>query len=157
MAFDAIEEALDDLRFRGIGLTQTPHLEGFTGTPGDRDRDHALLFVGEELMPHLFPPLGLHDVTDLLVGEIAEVVQAPTELYVRDGFDIENENVHDFFMRTATATTRPASSVSVICPSPMPIFSHSARPRSDQMMSGRPHAFGANPESRIHMPCANPV
>ncbi len=61
------------------------------------------------------------------------------------------------FMSTATATTRPASSVSVTWPSPAPSVSRSARPRSDQMTSGRPQAFGAMPTSRIQMPCANPV
>ena len=40
-------------------------------------------------------------------------VQAPPEVHVRYGLDVEHERVHAAFMSTATATTSPASSVRV--------------------------------------------
>ena len=57
----------------------------------------------------------------------------------------------------ATATTSPASSVSVTCPSPMPRSSRTRAPRSEYTTSGRPQEFCTMPTSRIHTPWANPV
>ena len=58
---------------------------------------------------------------------------------------------------TATATTRPASSVSVTWPSPMPRRRRTASPRSEYTTSGLPIGFCTHPTSRIHTPCAKPV
>ena len=49
------------------------------------------------------------------------------------GLDIEHQSIHAAGRRmsTATATIKPASSVSVTCPSPMPSSSRTLAPRAE--------------------------
>ena len=44
----------------------------------------------------LLATLGLHHVADLLVAQVVEAVDAPPELDVRNGFDVEDENRHEW-------------------------------------------------------------
>ncbi len=79
-----------------------------------------MLLERQELRARLLALAGLHHVADLLVGEPVEAVQPPAEFDVGNGLDVEREHVAEGheplssrFISTATATTRPASSVSV--------------------------------------------
>ena len=53
-----------------------------------------MLLIRQKLVPRLLATLGLHHVSDLLVVQIIEAVDASAEFDVRDGFDIEDENWH---------------------------------------------------------------
>ena len=112
----------------------------------------------------------------MLVGEIVQAVEAPARVQCRAPFSMSNTRVFKRApcsydrsagrslscddrgrMRTATATTRPASSVKVTWPSPIPNPSRTLAPR------GRVHHFRFAPgvlyEADVadQMPCEKPV
>src|SRR3984885_3799126 len=155
----AVEEALDQVLLGRRLVAETPHLQRISGAHHHRDRDDAMLFVRQELASGFLAALGEHDLRHLLVRQVMQTIQAPAELGVRNGLDVEYQGVHADTRRmsTATATTRPASSVNVTCPSPMPRPSRTLAPRAEYTTSGLPQEFCTTPTSRIQTPCAKPV
>src|SRR5882724_8805729 len=155
---DTVEEALDDLPFRSLYVTEAPDTESVAAAQYTGDGDDAVLFMGEKFTTRSLPAQGKHGFCDLAVGQAIQTVKTAAERDVRDRLDIEHQGVHEpAFINTATATTRPASSVSVTCPSPTPRPRRSFSPRSENTTSGFPQEFCTTPTSRIHTPCAKPV
>ena len=71
-----------------------------------------------------------HDSRHGLVVEVFYRMETAAEIRVGHGLDIEYERTQlSALMSTATATTRPASSVNVRWPSPIPSFVRMASPR----------------------------
>src|SRR3984957_2752393 len=155
----AVEEPLDqDLLRRGL-IAQAPQFQSISGTHRHRDRDDAMLFVREKFAAGFLAALGEHDLRHLLIRQIVQIIKPPAEFGIRNGLDVEDQGVHAAARRisTATATTRPASSVKVTWPSPMPSPSRTLAPRAEYTTSGLPQEFCTTPTSRIQMPCAKPV
>src|SRR4029077_12285341 len=153
-----VEETLDQILFRRGLVSQTPDLERFPGAHDHRNGDDALLFVRQKFAAGLLAALGEHDLRHVLVGQIVQVVETAAQTRIGHGFDVEYQGVQGARrMRTATAPTRPASSVSVTWPSPIPKPSRTLAPRSENTTSGLPQEFCTTPTSRIHTPWANPV
>ena len=92
-----------------------------------------MLLVRQEFAAGFLAALGEHDLRHVLVGQIMQIVKAPAEIGIRHGFDVEHQGVHAASrrMRMATATTKPASSVKVTWPSPIPRPSRTLAPRSE--------------------------
>ena len=122
-------------------VAETENLEAVARTQHDGDRDDALLRRRQEIALSKRALLREHRLRDGRVVEAVEIVEPPAELDVGHGLDVECEHVHGFSgggpapgtarISTATATMRPASSLSVRWPSPTPSFLHKARPRSE--------------------------
>src|ERR1700719_1923801 len=157
--FQAVEEALDQVFLRRVLVSQAPHPERFPGAHDHRDCHDALLLMRQEFAAGFLPALGEHDLRDVLIGQIAQIIETPAQIGIGHGFNIEHQSVQVTArrMRIATATTRPASSVKVTCPSPMPSPSRTLAPRSEYTTSGLPQEFCTMPTSRIHTPCEKPV
>ena len=74
------------------------------------------MMQSEEVVTGLLTPLGEHDLRDLGIAQIIEVVELPPGGDVGDGLYIEGQQVHaapSARISMATATTSPASSVRV--------------------------------------------
>src|SRR5207248_1725694 len=143
------------------GLAETPELQALLGAQRTGDRNHPVLLERQEVPARVLAAQRKHRLRDLAVREVAEPVEPPAELDVRHGLDVEHEGVHECahpaFMSTATATTSPASSVSVTCASPIPSARRTRSPRAENTTSGLPQEFCTTPTSRIHIPCEKPV
>src|SRR6185436_12683715 len=121
------------------------------------DGDHPLHHMRQEFAAIVLSLQREHRLRDFGVIEALKVVEHAAECHVRHRLDVEDEDVHEALMSTATATISPASSVRVTCPSPTPSWRRTRSPRSENTTSGLPHSFCTTPTSRIHTPCANPV
>ena len=101
-----------------------------------------------------------HGLGDLRILEPLEVVEAPPEVDVRHGLDVEHQGVHAGLHQHAR--TGHATRARLVGQRHVPLADaehcgarHS--PRSENTTSGLPQAFCTTPTSRIHMPCAKPV
>src|SRR6202043_2336671 len=154
-----VEESLDQYLLRGAVVADAPHFQGVSGAQHHGDRHHAVLLVREKFAAGFLAALGEHDLRHLLIGQVVQAVKTPAKIGVGNRLDVEHQGIHAGTrrMRTATATTRPASSVKVTWPSPMPRPSRTLAPRAEYTTSGLPQEFCTTPTSRIHTPCAKPV
>ena len=88
------------------GVSTSPRLQAskpVARTHRDRDRHDPLLLERQELRAREFALPRLHHVSDLLVRESLETVQAAAELDVRHRLDVEREDVADRLMPRASA------------------------------------------------------
>jgi hypothetical protein len=63
--------------------------------------------VAQEVVTRHLALLVEHDLRDLRVRQVAEIVKAPPGIHVRHGFDIENEQVHGCRARLCRRSPRP--------------------------------------------------
>jgi len=157
----------------GIQVTEAPDLEALAAAQDARDGDDALLLVGEEFAAGALAAQGEHGLRDLLVGEVAEVVNAAAQ---RDVRMVSMSKTRQFMgwpccarWRRSCRGRRGGSHQHGDChdqarfigqsdvPSPMPSPCRLARPRSENTTSGFAHEFCTTPTSRIQTPWAKPV
>ena len=93
---DAVEKALDQLRFVRICLTEAPQPGLVAGAQQNRNRDHPMLMQGQEITTGLLAALGEHDFRHRRIVQFTQTQMAPPELYVRDRLDIEYQTMHRF-------------------------------------------------------------
>ena len=94
---DAIEEALDDLAFALLRLSQGPHAQILAGAQDAGDDGDTLEIVREKIAAVLCPPLLEGHFRDFAVGQSRiKIVQTPQPRHVGNGFDVEDEDrFHD--------------------------------------------------------------
>ena len=92
-----------------------------------------MLLVRKKFAAGFLAALGEHDLRHLFIGQIMQIIQTPPKIRIGHGLDVEHQGVHAGARRmsTATATTRPASSVRVTWPSPIPKPSRTLAPRAE--------------------------
>src|ERR1700728_4968474 len=93
-SLESVEEPLDQILLRGTLFAETPHLERVARAHDDGDCDHSMLLRRQELAARILAALGHHDLADLLVGETCKAEQAPPEIRVRHGLDVEYQSIH---------------------------------------------------------------
>ena len=129
----AVEEALDQYLLRRRLIAEAPQLQRIPGAHDHGDGDDAVLLVRKKFAAGFLAALGEHDLRHLFIGQIMQIVQTAPKIRIGHGLDIEDQGVHAGTRRmsTATATTRPASSVRVTWPSPIPKPSRTLAPRAE--------------------------
>src|SRR5262249_43603611 len=120
VALDTVEEALYQLAFGAAELAEAPHPEGLAAAQRAGDRHDPLLLRRQEVAARALPAQRKHRFGDLPIREPLQPVQAAAEIDIRHGLDVEHQGIHAAFMSTATATTRPRSSLKVTWASPTP-------------------------------------
>ena len=131
IAGQAVEEPLHDLLFRGALVAEGKYVEIVAGAQDGRDGDHPVLIDRQEFRAAGLALLEEHDLAHVFIAQVIDAVKAAAEIRVRNRFDVEDQGIQceSFdFISTATATTRPASSVNVRWPSPIPSLSRMASP-----------------------------
>ena len=111
---EAAEEATDHVLLGAVRGAEAPDLQLVVAAQDRRDRDHAVLLERQERGTGFLSPRGEHLVAHREV--VAFEAEPAPEFRVGDRLDVEHEAVGaaahaPFFIRTAKATTRPASSV----------------------------------------------
>ena len=91
VAVQAVEKAFDQILFRGALLAQAPYLERIARAHDHGNRDDPMLFVRQEFTSGFLAALGEHDLRHLFIGQLLEPVQAPAELGVGHGLDVEHQ------------------------------------------------------------------
>src|SRR4029077_3023652 len=120
VAADAVEEALYQVRLGPLSLADTPDREPIPPAQRAGDGNHTMLLGRQEVAARVLAAERKHRLGDLSVREPLESVQAAAEIDIWHGLDVEHQCIHKAFMSTATATTRPRSSLKVTWASPTP-------------------------------------
>src|SRR5579862_178480 len=133
---DAFKKASQQLALVRVEVAQAPEAQLLARAQQTADRHHALLDVRQKIAPGALTLVRKHRLGYRRIIEILEPIHAATELHIRHGFDVEHQAIHrctasEDLSSTATATTSPASSVSVTWPSPIPRRWRICSPRAE--------------------------
>ena len=91
---DAVEEARDQLRFRGLQVAERPDPQLLAAAQHAGDRDHPMLLERQEIAAAFLAAQRVHGLRHLRIVQALEAVEAPAELHVRHGLDVEHQGVH---------------------------------------------------------------
>src|SRR6185437_3696 len=120
---DAVIEPLDQLGFRRARIPEAPHTQPLPAAQHAGDRNHTVLLETQELPARRIATQREHGFRHLLLAQPLQVVQPPAQIDVRNGLDVEDENVHQraatmsaFMSRTAVARPSNTARAMIACP-----------------------------------------